>query len=206
MKKFLLTALCCAATLSLSAQAKKPTLMVIPSDMWCNTNGYMTAYDNQGSEILVPDYQRAIQSDVNLLPVIAKINDLMADRGFPLKNLESEIKSIRQNNAEMSMLQSKSGAEIVQNPIDELRQHAKADIIIQLSWTVNQTGPKKSITYTLAGARRLHQQTGGRRFGYGQPVVLGRGAPAARRGRRRPYGQLLRPSAGPFRRYVPERP
>ena len=30
MKKFLLTALCCAATLSLSAQAKKPTLMVIP--------------------------------------------------------------------------------------------------------------------------------------------------------------------------------
>lgn len=104
MKKFLLTALCCAATLSLSAQAKKPTLMVIPSDMWCNTNGYMTAYDNQGSEILVPDYQRAIQSDVNLLPVIAKINDLMADRGFPLKNLESEIKSIRQNNAEMSML------------------------------------------------------------------------------------------------------
>ena len=30
--------------------------------------------------------------------------------------------------------------EIVQNPIDELRQHAKADIIIQLSWTVNQTG------------------------------------------------------------------
>lgn len=56
MKKFLLTALCCAATLSLSAQAKKPTLMVIPSDMWCNTNGYMTAYDNQGSEILVPDY------------------------------------------------------------------------------------------------------------------------------------------------------
>ena len=49
MKKFLLTALCCAATLSLSAQAKKPTLMVIPSDMWCNTNGYMTAYDNQGS-------------------------------------------------------------------------------------------------------------------------------------------------------------
>ena len=51
MKKFLLTALCCAATLSLSAQAKKPTLMVIPSDMWCNTNGYMTAYDNQGSEL-----------------------------------------------------------------------------------------------------------------------------------------------------------
>lgn len=151
MKKILLTLLCCAAALTLHAQAKKPTLMVIPSDLWCNTNGYMTAFDNQGTEVLVPDYQRAIQSDPNLLPVIAKINDLMADRGFPLKNLESEMKSIRQADAEMSMLQSKSGAEIVQNPIDQLRQHAKADIIVQLTWTVNQTGPKKSITYTLQG-------------------------------------------------------
>lgn len=163
----------------------------------------MTTRDPRSS---FPTTNARFQSDVNLLPVIAKINDLMADRGFPLKNLESEIKSIRQNNAEMSMLQSKSGAEIVQNPIDELRQHAKADIIIQLSWTVNQTGPKKSITYTLQGLDAYTNKQVAGDSGYGQSVVLGRGAPAARGGRRRPYGQLLRPPAGPFRRYVPERP
>lgn len=151
MKKFLMTCLLCVVAVAASAQAKKPTIMVMPSDLWCNTNGYMTTYDNQGSLVSVPDYQYALQNDVNLLPVIAKINDLMADRGFPLKNLESEIKDLVRTDAEMSMLQSKSGGEVNQSPIDRLRQQAKADIIIYLTWTVNQTGPKKSITYTLQG-------------------------------------------------------
>lgn len=151
MKKFVMTCLLCAAALAASAQAKKPTIMVMPSDLWCNTNGYMTTYDNQGSTVSVPDYQRALQTDVNLLPVIAKINDLMADRGFPLKNLESEVKDLNRIDAEMSMLQSRSGGSVNQSPIDRLRQQAKADIIIYLTWNVNQTGPKKSITYTLQG-------------------------------------------------------
>ncbi|MEG1622666.1 MAG: DUF6175 family protein [Alistipes sp.] len=151
MKKILLVSLFCLLSAAAFAQAKKPTLMVIPSDLWCNTNGYMTTYDNQGTAVSVPDYKKALQSDINLLPVIAKINDLMADRGFPLKNLESEIKNLNNTNAEMSMLQSKSGAEINVSPIDQLRQQAKADIIIQLTWIVNELGPKKSITYTLQG-------------------------------------------------------
>lgn len=151
MKKLLMTGLLCLAAVTVSAQAKKPTIMVMPSDLWCNTNGYMTTYDNQGTAVSVPDYARALQSDVNLLPVIAKINDLMADRGFPLKNLESEIRSLNQTDAEMSMLQSRAGAEINVSPIDRLRQQARADIIIYLTWTVNQTGPKKSVTYTLQG-------------------------------------------------------
>ncbi len=151
MKKIWMTCLFCAAALAASAQAKKPTIMVMPSDLWCNTNGYMTVYDNQGTDVSVPDYTRALQSDVNLLPVIAKINDLMADRGFPLKNLESEIRSLNQTDAEMSMLQARSGAEVSISPIDRLRQQAKADIIIYLTWTVNRTGPKKSVTYTLQG-------------------------------------------------------
>lgn len=151
MKKLVMTCVLCLAAMAAMAQAKKPTLMVMPSDLWCNTNGYMTTYENQGTLVNVPDYLRALQSDVNLLPVIAKINDLMADRGFPLKNLESEIKDLNRTDAEMSMLQSKSGGEVNQSPIDKLRQQAKADIIIYLTWTINQTGPKKSITYTIQG-------------------------------------------------------
>ncbi len=151
MKKFLIASLACLAALAASAQAKKPTIMVMPSDLWCNTNGYMTTYDNQGVTASVPDYRRALQSDVHLLPVIAKINDLMADRGFPLKNLESEVKDLERTDAEMALLQSRSGAGVNESPIDRLRQQAKADIIIYLTWSVNQTGPKKSITYTLQG-------------------------------------------------------
>lgn len=31
-------------------QAKKPTLMVMPSDAWCNEHGYMLTIDNQGTQ------------------------------------------------------------------------------------------------------------------------------------------------------------
>jgi hypothetical protein len=43
----------------------------------------MMKYDNQGTEVRIPDYKLALQSDVNLLLVISKINTMMADRGFP---------------------------------------------------------------------------------------------------------------------------
>ena len=151
MKKFLLTFCLSLSAIVLLAQAKKPTIMVVPSDLWCNTNGYMMQFDNQGTIVSVPDYVKALQSDINLVPVIAKINDLMADRGFPLKNMESEIKSINNDNAELNMLQSKNGGEVVISPIDQLRQRAKADIILQLTWIVNKVGPKYSVQYTLQG-------------------------------------------------------
>ncbi len=132
-------------------QAKKPTIMVVPSDLWCNTNGYMKEYDNQGTKTKIPDYKRALQENPDLLPVISKINGLMADRGFPLKNLESALKTLESEAAENSLLTSKEGSSLSETPIDKLKKVAKADIIMQLTWTVNTTGPKKSITYTLQG-------------------------------------------------------
>mgnify|MGYP006893250422 CR=1 FL=1 len=74
------------------SQAKKPTIMVVPSDAWCNTNGYMMEFDNQGTKVKIPNYKQAFQENTDLLLVISTINGLMADRGFPLKNMESAIK------------------------------------------------------------------------------------------------------------------
>lgn len=148
----LLTACLLGGCSALMAQAKKPTLMVVPSDVWCTQNGYMTAYDNQGTTVMIPDYKKALQSDPNLLLVISKINTLMADRGFPLKNLESALKSIEQSMAEDAMTTSKtSGAELAETPLDRLKRTAQADIILQLTWSVNTQGPKKSVTYNLQG-------------------------------------------------------
>ncbi|OFX39501.1 MAG: hypothetical protein A2X08_09935 [Bacteroidetes bacterium GWA2_32_17] len=132
-------------------QAKKPTIMILPSDVWCNTNGYMIEFDNQGTKVKVPDYKKAFQENADLLLVISKINGLMADRGFPLKNAESVLKSLANESAEDAMLTSKGGAGVVESPIDKLKKSAKADIIMQLTWTVNTTGPKKSITFNLQG-------------------------------------------------------
>jgi hypothetical protein len=152
MKKLVL--ICCGLVMGMNlafSQAKKPTIMVVPSDLWCNQHGFTTEYDNQGTKVKVCDYKRAFQESADLLQVIAKINGLMADRGFPLKNLESVLKSLESGSAEDAMLSSKNGAGVAESPIDKLKKTAKADIIMQMTWTINQTGPKKSITFTLQG-------------------------------------------------------
>jgi hypothetical protein len=151
MHKILLSFAVILMTASGFAQAKKPTIMVVPSDVWCNNNNYMMKFDNQGTMVSIPDYKKAFQENSDLLLVIGKINTLMAERGFPLKDMGAVMKSLESESAENSMLTSKSGAGISENPIDKLKKVAKADIIMQLTWTINATGPKKSITFNLQG-------------------------------------------------------
>jgi hypothetical protein len=153
MKKIFIACGLMLLGISLSfGQAKKPTLMVVPSDVWCNTNGYMMEFNDQGTKIKIPDYKKAIQENSDLLLVISAINGMMAERGFPLKNLESAMKTLSSNSAEDNMMASKeSGSGLSESPIDALKKTAKADIIIQMTWTVNTTGPKKSISFNLQG-------------------------------------------------------
>lgn len=140
---------CC---LSAFGQAKKPTLMVVPSDAWCKEHGFEQAFDNQGTTEMIPDYKAAVSTDKSLNAVISKINILMADRGFPLKDLQQNVKSITNLSAEDRLIRSKtSGAQITESPLDRLRRTAKADIILEIDWTVNTMGPKSSITYNLRG-------------------------------------------------------
>lgn len=134
------------------AQVKKPTIMVIPADAWCASNGYMLSYEAQGVKTDVPDYKKALQNDINLFNVITKISELMAERGFPLKDFSSTIKSIEQSSAENQMLTSStSGASLAETPYEQLGNMAKADIMVELLWTINVVGPKRSVTYTLRG-------------------------------------------------------
>ena len=137
---------------AIMAQAKKPSLMVVPSDVWCNEHGYTMKFDNQGTEEVIPDYKKAVLSNRDLMTVISKINILMADRGFPLQDLSQTVKSIQNTQTENSVLRTKtSGSKLLENPVDQLRRRAKADIILEIDWGVNETGPKRSITYNLRG-------------------------------------------------------
>lgn len=136
----------------LFGQAKKPTIMVVPADAWCNANGYRTGFTAQGVTTNVPDYKTALQTDMDLLNVITKIGELMAERQFPLKDLASTIRSIEQSGAEDEMtMSSTSGASLSVSPLDRLLDRAKADIMVEVLWKVNTVGPKNSVTYTLRG-------------------------------------------------------
>ena len=74
----------------------------------------------------------------------------MADRGFPLKDFSSVVKHMENNHVMDAVTQLKSGAKMIETPLDVMKRMAQADIVIELNWTVNAIGPKRSITYSLA--------------------------------------------------------
>ncbi len=140
------------AAASAFSQAKKPTLMVVPSDVWCNKNGYVQTFDNQGISETVPDYKAALSNNMDLVAVTTKIGALMAERGFPLKDMAQTIKNISSLSTEDRLIQSKtSGAAMTESPLDRFRRTAKADILLEVTWNVTTMGPKKQVTYMLAG-------------------------------------------------------
>ena len=151
MKKYILSLFCALFSLMSFGQAKKPTIMVVPSDNWCIQNGYVQEYDDMGTKKIVPDYQAALQNNSDLLLAISKINEMMSERGYPLKNLESSLKNLQNQSAEDNMLMSKDGGSISESPIDKLKKVAKADIWMQLSYTINSYGPRRSLTFNLQG-------------------------------------------------------
>ncbi len=151
MKRIVFMTVCYLVSIMAFSQAKQPTLMVVPSTTWCTEKGYVQQFDNQGYVQKEPDYQAALQNDMELKLVIATINDLMAERGFKLKDMEQTLKIIQQQNAEMAMTTSKAGNEIAESPLDKLLRTAKADIILEVTWNVTVVGPKRTLFYNLQG-------------------------------------------------------
>ena len=131
-------------------QAKKPTLMILPSDNWCEQRYFMTEFDNQGTKQKVPNYKQAFQEDTELGQVISKIGSLMIDRSFPLKDAEQELKNIETRSAEDNMTASvATGSSLAESPLDRLKNRAKADLIIQIWWKVTKTDNGKVVSFVL---------------------------------------------------------
>ncbi|OFY91763.1 MAG: hypothetical protein A2266_07785 [Bacteroidetes bacterium RIFOXYA12_FULL_40_10] len=152
MKKIFITTLLIFTSVIFFGQAKKPTIMVMPSDQYCLSRGFKLTFTNQGMTQTLPDYRAAMQSDPNLRLVITKMGQMMADRGFPLKDLEAEMRNMMQESAESSMLtSSSSGSEMAESPIDLLKRVAKADIILDLDFDLKAQGPSKYMVFNLRG-------------------------------------------------------
>lgn len=149
MKRYFFTLALALVALVASAQIKKPELMVVPSDVWCISNGYYTEVENMGAITKLPNYKQALQENMGLKLAIAKLNDLMAERQFPLQSLEQTIKNLEQRRMEDNMTTSKAGNELAESPLDEVARMAKCDIVLELSWEVKDFGPKHSLAYIL---------------------------------------------------------
>ena len=132
------------------AQQKKPTLMILPSDNWCNQRYFMSSFNDQGTMKKIPNYKQAFQEDTELGQVIAKLGAFMLNEGYTLKEAEQEIKKLEQVSAEDNVTASNnSGSDLSETPLDKLKKRAKSDIIIQLWWEVNTATGGNVIRYTL---------------------------------------------------------
>lgn len=169
MKKSIFTLALALVALVASAQIKRPELMVIPSDVWCINNGYYTEVENLGTIVKVPNYKQALQENMGLKLAIAKLNDLMAERGFPLKSMEQELKNLEQRRMEDNLTTSKAGNDLAESPLDEVARTAKCDIILELSWDVKDMGPKHSLSYILEGRDAYTSKSIGAASGTGAP-------------------------------------
>jgi hypothetical protein len=142
----LVSSFVCFSQVDTSRKGKKPTIMVRPSTIWLNKNGYLKSIESQGIKTMVPDLSKAFAENLELKLVIAAINNLYSERSYSLKSLEQVIKSIQNEDAELITISSKSGLNIDESIIDKIRRNANADIELDLTWSVNQNGPQKSIT------------------------------------------------------------
>lgn len=151
MKKlFIVFTFFISAVLALAQQAKKPTIMILPSDNWCNQRYFMTNFSDQGNMVKVPNYQQAFLEDTELGQVISRVGQVLTEQGYSLKDAEQEIKSMSIKTAEDNVTTSKkSGASLVESPLDQLKRRVKSDVIIQLWWQVNCTGIGNSASFTL---------------------------------------------------------
>lgn len=132
------------------AQQKKPTLMILPSDNWCNQRYFMSSFNDQGTMKKIPNYKQAFQEDTELGQVIAKLGAFMLNEGYTLKDAEQEIKKLEQVSAEDNVTaSSNSGSDLSESPLDKLKKRAKSDIMIQLWWEVNTATGGNVIRYTL---------------------------------------------------------
>ncbi|MEI7421120.1 MAG: DUF6175 family protein [Prolixibacteraceae bacterium] len=152
MNRIILILVLCFASLVSWGQAKKPIIMIVPSDIFCVSHGYTVNVNANGKDEVLPDYKKAMQSSDELRMVITKMGAIMTERGFPLKDLEQTLKSIDTQSAEISMMTSKSSsAAIKETPIDVLKRTAKADIIMDIDFNVKRQGPNNYITFVLKG-------------------------------------------------------
>lgn len=138
------------ALVQLSAQeAKKPTIMLLPSDHWCSARYFTRNFDLQGKTMVINDLDAAFRDDSELAGVVAKIGMVMLDCGYELKDYSQEMRAINDRQLEEEVTMSNSGGMIVETPLDMLRRNAKHDIEMCVDWNVSKAAKGKVVEFTI---------------------------------------------------------
>lgn len=160
MKKIFLTLLLLlAAGMTLNAaEAKKPKIMVFPSDDWCMANGFVLPGTN------TPDYERALQ-DPDMDGAVAVMGDIMAEMGYEMFSLKQELKQLHTEGAYGMAVTSKGDGMVQESDRDLVTRNVGCDFIVELSISSKPFGARRAIEFkaqTIDAASRkiLHGDIG----------------------------------------------
>ena len=138
------------STFSYAQTAKKPTIMILPSDNWCVQRYFTQEFSNQGQTVRIPNYQQAFQEDIEIGAVISKVGGLLTGLGYSIKDAEQGLKTLATREAEDNVTMSKtSGASLSETPLDILKRRLKSDIVIQIGWNLNREANGRSATFNI---------------------------------------------------------
>ena len=124
-----------------------PTLMVFPSDALLKRLGCLKEVQNQGLTSYQRNYNNAFIKDSELKFVIATIEEHFSTIGYPLENLEQQLKQITNEKA-MDMIE-----DISKEPRTMLLNTTRPDFIIEIDYEYKQDpmsrNPKKILNYII---------------------------------------------------------
>ncbi len=138
----------CLPVLVNAQVAKKPRLVVIPSNKLLNKMDCLSEADDLGEKVMIPDYSKALLDD-DLGACISKISEMFQDRGFTLTDLNSELERIKGK-----------GAQVI--PVD---------VRLELNYKVNSQGPRRSIYFELNGIDNYSSKQVASASGDGAPAI-----------------------------------
>jgi hypothetical protein len=124
-------------------QNMKPSIMVIPADIYMNKKGWL---DENGQN----DFSKAFKNDEEIRLAIAQLGEFMNKRGFPLVNLEQQLKGLQNERIRNENFEGRDGDQIQLSILDEIFASTQPDIIMDLDFQI-KGGMKKTLLYNLQG-------------------------------------------------------
>jgi hypothetical protein len=124
-----------------------PTLMIFPSDAMLDRLGFLKPVENQGTTSYQRDYQQAFIKNPDLKFAIAAIQEEFAKIGFPMEDMEQQLKQISNNNAMDEM------TDVAKDARAELLNTVRPDYIIELDYELKadpqSRNLNKALTYSV---------------------------------------------------------
>ncbi len=132
-----------------SLSAAPPKLMIVPDKSWCNEKGYIIETERNGKKIIREDYDKAFM-DNDFRNVSLAIKQVMAERGFPLVDAETQLETDDEDEAfDEAFEGAETGTEVATNAYDELLKRAKPDITLKIGWNGSVYGTLYSMEYRI---------------------------------------------------------